>query len=141
MRALWFSLIVLAACTDEGKSPPPDGPSPDCGGGCGSPAKLEADRFTMDMGSVAVSSASPASIVTIRNSGIFESGTISAIVSGTDAGEFTVQNGCSTLPGRGTCVMSVVFKPTTAGMKTATLVASGSPGGTAMVAITAVATP
>ena len=141
MRAFWFSLMALAACTGEGKSAPPDTfEQAGCGeDDCHASPVLSVSPMSIDMGTVAVSSTSMATTVTIKNSGFGESGSISAIVSGTSAAEFTVQNGCTTLAGGGTCVVSVVFKPTTAGAKTANLVVTGSPGGTVMVAISAVA--
>lgn len=139
MRAFWFSFLVLAACSGD-DTPPGGGPLPDCGVGCGDAARLEVDRQMMDFGSVAVSSTSPLSTIQISNTGTASSGTIVPAVTGSSAAEFIVTNGCTTLAGGGTCVMTVSFKPTTMGQKIADLVVSGSPGGTIKVTLVGSAT-
>lgn len=132
--ALAFSIATFAACGDNGVTPPdaaPDAPL--------TPAALTMMPMSADFGTVTVNNTSGAQTFTVTNGGQAESGTISAIVSGTNAADFTVQNGCTTLAGAGTCVVSVTFHPTSTGAKTGTLVVSGSPGGTAMATLNAAA--
>ena len=148
MRASWswFGLLVLAACDEHGS--PADASIPrDCGGvavapfsGCIGDPVLSADRRTVDFGSIAVSATSPVTSIQISNIGPGASGTLTAIITGPDTADFVVANGCSQLQSMGTCVVTVVFKPVSAGSKTASMVLSGSPGGTVMVALTGIAT-
>jgi len=79
---------------------------------------------SLDFGSVAVGSSRPAQTVTVRNHGC-SSLTIGTItLGGTNAGEFATQNdncsGQSLAPGA-SATLQVVFNPTSAGAKTATL--------------------
>jgi hypothetical protein len=63
---------------------------------------------------------------TVSNTGGTIIGPLSAIIEGTDAGDFAVaSNGCSTLAAGATCAITVRFKPTSAGAKTANLSVSG----------------
>jgi hypothetical protein len=132
----WSWLLVLAACSEHG-SPPDAQNLPDC---ICPKAELASDRTMMDFGGVAVSSSSPVSAVQISNGGTGESGVITAVATGSSAAEFTITNGCTTLAGGGTCVMTVGFSPTTTGAKTATLNISSSPGGTITIALTGTGT-
>lgn len=138
MRASWSWswVLVLAACTEHG-SPPDALNLPDC---ICTPAQLSSDRMTMDFGSITVTSSSPLVTVQVSNVGFSETGSIVGVITGTDAAEFTVQNGCTTLAQNGTCVLAVRFSPMSSGAKTATLVISSSPGGTVSVALTGSAT-
>ncbi|MBI4939801.1 MAG: choice-of-anchor D domain-containing protein, partial [Actinobacteria bacterium] len=69
--------------------------------------------------------------VNITNTGNGNLTVTGATVAGTDAGLFTVTNGCTTVVPGATCTVSVAFRTTTAGAKTATLSithnAAGSP--------------
>ncbi|MBL9016285.1 MAG: choice-of-anchor D domain-containing protein [Myxococcales bacterium] len=132
--ALAFSIATFAACGDNGVTPPdaaPDAPL--------TPAALSMMPMSADFGTVTVNTTSGAQTFTVTNGGQAESGSISAIVSGANAGDFTVQNGCTTLAGGGTCVVSVTFRASTPGAKSGTLVVTGSPGGTAMATLNAAA--
>jgi hypothetical protein len=72
--------------------------------------------------STAVNGTSAARTVTVSNTG-FADLTVSPTVIGTDAASFSLANGCTApvAPGGTPCVLSVTFKPTTTGLKTATL--------------------
>ncbi len=126
--ALLFGIAaVTAACGDNGVTPPdaaPDAPP--------APAVLAMTPMTNSFGSVTVGATSAAASFTVSNTGGSTSGTITPILTGTGAGEFAFQNGCSTLAPGGTCTITASFKPTAAGGKTAALVVSGSPGGSVM---------
>lgn len=129
--ALIFGIAaVTAACGDNGVTPPdaaPDSPP--------APAVLAITPMTNSFGSVTVGNTSAAASFTITNTapaGGSATGTITPILTGTGAGEFTVTNGCSTLQAQGTCTVTVAFKPTSAGGKQANLVVSASPGGSVM---------
>ena len=133
--ALAFSIATLAAaCGDNGTTPPdaaPDAPP--------APAVLSIMPMSSDFGSVEVNTNSTATAFTVRNTGEAESGAINAVVSGA-AGDFQVANGCTTLVGGGTCVISVTFNPKSAGTKTGMLLVTGSPGGSTMANLTGVGT-
>lgn len=79
--------------------------------------------------------------ITIANVGDQTSGVPTVALAGTNAGEFSMTNGCITpLLGNGTCTVGIAFKPTSEGMKTASLTVTAMPGGTATVALTGLAT-
>ncbi|MBA3463650.1 MAG: choice-of-anchor D domain-containing protein [Deltaproteobacteria bacterium] len=101
------------------------------------PAVLSIMPMSSDFGSVEVNTNSTATAFTVRNTGEAESGAINAVVSGA-AGDFQVANGCTTLVGGGTCVISVTFRPTSPGTKTGMLLVTGSPGGSTMANLTGV---
>ncbi len=126
--ALIFGIAaVTAACGDNGVTPPdaaPDAPP--------APAVLTMTPMTNSFGSVTVGNTSAAASFTLSNTGGSTTGTITPILTGTGAGEFDVQNGCTTLAPAGTCVVTVSFRPTSAGGKTASLNVSASPGGSVM---------
>ncbi len=128
--------FTAVGCGDDAKTPDAgiDAPPP-------APAALSITPQTSDFGSVTTGGTSSASVFTVSNTGGSPSGTISAIVTGANATEFTVQNGCSVLVAAGTCSVSVTFAPTTDGAKSATLLVSGSPGGQVMATLAAVAKP
>lgn len=73
---------------------------------------------------------SPSSSIAVLNNGstpVLPSGTS---VTGADAGDFAVTNSCtSNLPPAGTCNLSVVFTPSQAGLRTATLTITDSTSG------------
>ena len=128
--ALMFGIAAItavAACGDNGVTPPdaaPDAPP--------APAVLTMTPMTSSFGSVTVGTTSSTASFTITNTGGSPSGTVTPIITGTNAGDFTATNGCATLAPLGTCTVTVSFKPTSQGGKTANLVASASPGGSVM---------
>lgn len=78
---------------------------------------------------------------TVNNTGTQPTGIIASAFSGTDPTQFTIATAtdtCSgmTIPVAGTCSISVVFAPTTAGAKSATLTLSATPGGSATATVT-----
>jgi hypothetical protein len=78
---------------------------------------------------------------TVHNTGGVFSGIITMALTGTSASEFRItNNGClnAMLPATGSCMVDVVFSPTTAGSKTASLTATASPGGTAVAALSGI---
>ena len=99
---------------------------------------------TVSFGSVASGSVSPESVpspigtidITIKNvAGAPATGLLSAVV----AGQFFVETDSCTgtsLNGGDACVVSLQFAPTSAGAKTGTLTVSGTPGGSASIALT-----
>ncbi len=105
------------------------------------PATLELSAAT-SFGSIGVTQTSAVQVLTLRNSGDATAGTTTAIVpglTGINASEFAVTaTTCGpTLPTKGTCTVSVAFKPTSAGAnKTATLTVSGAPGGAPTTGLT-----
>jgi subtilisin-like proprotein convertase family protein len=125
---------AIAGCGDNGVTPPPD--APDIDAPPPKPAVLSMMPSQNDFGSVIIGSTSGTASFTVTNTGEATSGAITPVVTGTNAGDFLPTNGCTTLAGGGTCVITVVFKPSTpAGTKSASLVVSGSPGGTVMAAL------
>ncbi len=132
--ALAFAIVSsIAGCGDNGVTPPPDAPNIDAPPP--KPAVLSMMPSQNDFGSVLITQTSGTASFTVTNTGEATSGAITPVVTGTNAGDFTATNGCTTLAGGGTCVITVVFKPTTAGTKSGSLVVSGSPGGTVMAAL------
>ena len=124
---------AIAGCGDNGVTPPPD--APDIDAPPPKPAVLMMMPAQNDFGSVLINATSGTASFTVTNTGEATSGAITPVVTGTNAGDFLPTNGCTTLAGGGTCVITVVFKPTSAGTKSASLVVSGSPGGTVMAAL------
>ena len=122
--------FTAIGCGDD-KGPPDaaiDAPPP-------APAALSMSPQTGDFGTVTVGNTSPATTFTVTNMGGSTSGTISAISTGANAADFTVNSTCTTLAAAGTCVVTATFSPTSKGAKTANLVVSGSPGGTVMATL------
>ena len=124
---------AIAGCGDNGVTPPLDAPNIDAPPP--KPAALMMMPSQNDFGSVLINTTSGTASFTVTNTGEATSGAITPVVTGTNAGDFLPTNGCTTLAGGGTCVITVVFKPTTAGTKSASLVVAGSPGGTVMAAL------
>lgn len=124
--------VALTGCGDDinvvPDAPPIDAPDLD-------PAALAITPETSDLGSVQIGETGTASF-TVTNMGEDVSGTISAVVTGANAGEFSAQNGCSTLNGGDSCTVTVTFAPTSAGSKMASLVVNGSPGGSVSSTLT-----
>lgn len=132
--ALAFAIVsTIVGCGDNGVTPPPD--APDIDAPPPKPAVLSMMPAQNDFGSVLTGNTSGTASFTVTNTGEATSGQITPVITGTNAGDFLATNGCTTLAGGGTCVVTVVFKPTSAGTKSASLVVSGSPGGTVMGAL------
>jgi len=99
-------------------------------GGTGTPAKLSAT--SLSFGTVAIGTTSPGKAVTLTNVGATPF-TISGIaMTGTDAGDFAQTHTCgSSLAAGASCSISVTFKPTASGARSAALRvtdnAAGSP--------------
>jgi len=111
-------VVVLGACT-----PPPTL----------TPARLTMTPTTSSFGSVAIGSSSAPSTFTVTNGGSVPTGIVDVAVLGANKGDFVpVTDGCSgrDLPSGGTCTLVVRFAPIGAGARSATLVATASPGGT-----------
>ena len=103
-RATMLSAIALGACGDDIATPPDAppidaAPEPD-------PAVLAMDPQNADLGDVLLGSTGASSAFTVTNSGEAVSGSISAIVTGANASEFVVTNGCTTLAEAGTCTVT-----------------------------------
>jgi hypothetical protein len=97
--------------------------------------------FTFPAGTASNTTSTPQTF-TISNQGGVVSGTITAMIAGTDSTQFSVSsNNCTTLGPGLTCAIGVAFKPTSTGAKAATLSLAASPGGSpsATLAGTAVA--
>lgn len=132
--ALALGIATVIGCGDNGVTPPDapviDTPPP-------TPAMLTLSPTTNDFGAVVLGDTSAAATFTVTNAGEDVSGSISPVITGANASEFTAQNGCTTLAGAGTCTITVTFTPTSAGAKTANLVVNASPGGTVMATLLA----
>jgi hypothetical protein len=87
------------------------------------PASISITPNTQDFGSIGVGGSSAAINFTIRNTGGIASGNISVSTVGTEFRLPADANGCSnvSLPANGTCTVSVIFSPTTAGAKSSNL--------------------
>lgn len=85
--------------------------------------------------SKAVGTATSAQTVTLTNSGNADLSVSSIAVSGTNAGDFSQTNNCgASIAAGANCTMSVTFKPTAAGTRTAGVVVTDSaPGGSQTV--------
>lgn len=106
--------------------------------GVGSPALAIAPP-SFNFGSTVVGNSSATQTFTITNSGNGASGALSVQLAGAGAWHFVLgTDTCSNAPlvPGATCSVVAYFAPTTAGPKTATLVVTGSPGGTVSAALT-----
>lgn len=102
------------------------GSSTNCGTpGCGAvygiaPVTLSAS--SLSFGNVAIGSSSAVQSVTVTNIGDGQFSYSTASISGADASDFSVTNGCSAaVAHNSTCTVSVAFTPSTATAETATL--------------------
>ncbi len=96
---------------------------------------------TVDAGSVATGSTGSAATMTVKNSGTAAVTIASVVLSGTNASEFTMTNGCSTsLAASASCNITVKASPLTAGSKTATVTVTDSAANTLSATVTATAT-
>lgn len=94
------------------------------------PATLELSPMTQAFGSVVAGSSSAMQTFTVRNVGGTPSGVVSVTPSGTNASDFILTNGCTgALAPMSQCTFSLVFAPSTAGSKSATVTAQATPGG------------
>lgn len=131
-----FALAItsaIAGCGDNGVTSAPD--APDIDAPPPKPAVLSMMPSQNDFGSVLIATTSGTAQFTVSNTGEATSGQITPLITGTNAADFTATNGCTTLAGGGTCVITVVFHPTAVGTKSGSLVVSGSPGGQVMAAL------
>lgn len=106
--------------------------------GTGSTTGYTLSPTTLAFGSIAKGTASPPLSVTLTNSGSTALPITSITLAGTNRALFTQTNTCgSSVAGGSTCTIRVVFTPTSAGAKTATLdVNAGGGAGTQTVALT-----
>ena len=96
--------------------------------GTGTRAKLS--RTSLSFGSVPVGTSSAAKVVTLTNVGTISLSITSIAITGTNAGDFAQAHTCaSSLAAGVSCTISVTFKPTTTGKRTATLSVSDSAAG------------
>ena len=82
---------------------------------------ISASPISITFASQPISTVSEASAVTITNTGNASLAVTSVSVTGTDASSFTPTNGCTTVAPSATCAVSLTFKPTITGAKTANL--------------------
>ena len=89
---------------------------------------------TFDFGTVNVGDTAFGHMFTLTNSGGFTTGMISTAVGGTNVGDFLkMADNCTgqTLTAGAACTLFVAFEPGAAGVRSATLSAGATPGGTA----------
>ena len=103
-----------------------------------SPEHLTISPNTQDYGQVVIGSSTTSSF-TVTNTGQASTGTLKVLIAGGLDGtsDFSVvQEDCrgTALPAVAICHLRVMFQPTSAGPKTATLTVSGTPGGTVAAA-------
>jgi hypothetical protein len=77
--------------------------------------------LSLTYGTYSVGQTSPAQSVTLSNSGTTALKVNSAILGGTDPADFSVKNPCKVIQPGASCTVSVAFKPTTFGYRTAAL--------------------
>jgi len=99
------------------------------------PASLSVDATALSFGSLLVDVASNESQVTVTNEGAVVTGTVGYTVSGADAADFAVTSQCTTLGPDASCALGVVFTPSAAGQRSATLTITASPGGSRSVSL------
>jgi hypothetical protein len=103
------------------------------------PGTLQIAPATQDFGMVVENNGSATLTFTITNTGQEASGATTAAVSGSDATQFTINaDGCTgqAVAATRTCQITVRFSPTSAGVKSAALTVSGTPGGAAVAQLT-----
>ncbi|HEY0712716.1 MAG TPA: choice-of-anchor D domain-containing protein, partial [Polyangia bacterium] len=96
------------------------------------PAAISITPNTQDFGSIGVGGSSAAINFTIRNTGGTPSGNLAVSTVGTEFRLPADANGCSnvSLPANGTCTVSVIFSPTSAGAKSSNLTVISEASGT-----------
>ncbi len=99
------------------------------------PAHLTIDRASHDFGTALTTAPSSPVSFTISNDGGQLSGVLALSMAGADASSFNLSGaGCQglTLAPSASCTVSVSFAPSSAGARSATLLASATPGGAVM---------
>ena len=135
MGRLHLVVALLAACGGSGQQAVDAAESGDTGGSAGG-AVLLVRPTTVSFGGVITGMQSVAAAVTITNAGDATSGTLTAMLGGSNATQFTlIDTTCSgTLAPAATCVANVRFSPTQAAPATAALdVSDGSASATAVL--------
>ena len=91
-------------------------------GGTGTQASASLSTTSLTFGSTMVTSTSDPQTVTLTNSGNVTLTISSVTVSGTNASDFNLTNNCgASLAASASCTISVTFKPTAGGTRTATI--------------------
>jgi hypothetical protein len=105
------------------------------------PGTLAVAPTKQDFGTLAVSGKSGAVSFTYSNGGAGATPPLAVSVTGPDAGDFQLTDPCSgkPLPAGGSCQVSVVFAPTAAGSKTATLTGTAQGLGSVTAALSGTA--
>jgi hypothetical protein len=96
------------------------------------------DNTPANFGNVLVGASSDAQTFTVLNSGGDATGALSVVIGGSAGTQFLVATDeCSDveLAGAASCVITVTFDPTSAGIAAATLTVTGTPGGTVVAAL------
>ena len=97
-------------------------------GGTGTTAKLF--PTSLNFGTVATGTTSPAKGVTLTNVGATAISIAGIVITGTNAGDFAQTHSCGSSLGPGaTCSISITFKPTASGTRIATLSVSDNAAG------------
>lgn len=105
------------------------------------PGELATMPPSVDFGTISSGTTSAPTQIDVKNTGGADTGLILVTLAGADAAEFElVQNGCMGIPlaANQTCPVMVRFRPgaLATGVRTATLSAMASPGGTAVTTLT-----
>ncbi len=104
------------------------------------PGLLTITPAAPDLGATLQGTTGTTATLTVRNTGGSPSGTIATARAGTNAAEFALTaDNCNgvILAANATCTVGVVFQPTSAGSKTASVSAAATPGGIAIASLTA----
>lgn len=106
--------------------------------GTGGTAKLVLSPTSHGYGAVTIGAASPTQSFTLTNTGVGTSGPVTVTLAGTNAADYSVASSTcgAAIPAGSSCTVGVVFAPTAAGTRTATLTASATPGGTLTAPLT-----
>jgi hypothetical protein len=92
------------------------------------PPKISVSPKSVKFATVEVGATSAPRIVTIKNTGLSDLTVNAVTFGGTDAGEFSQTNDCTTLEKGSSCSISVLFTPASAGNKSAVMsIASNDP--------------
>ena len=105
------------------------------------PGEISISPLTANLGSTVLNQMSAVRSFTVENMGEAATGTLTATLGGSDAGQFAIaQNGCNNamLAARATCTIDVRLVPTSTGSKSATLTVTGMPGGSAVAQLSGV---
>jgi probable HAF family extracellular repeat protein len=101
------------------------------------PTALTLAPRSLSFGNVPIHTSSAAKSVTMTNTSAKVVAIDSIALAGTASGQFTLTNNCGkSLPGHATCTIKVTFKPTTRGVKSATLNVNGGRNGLLAVSLT-----